>query len=506
MASAMKKTQFDPQDDSIVGRRGTESRILYNGLVMNDRRISDSYVITEITGLDDPDIRDSRTDNQDADGETPYLAYNGGRTVTLKGYIRAGNMAKIRAMENSMVQAFSTLEESSMSFLYLDEYINFSNSADLFDWSADSGAGTYNISTSTDELTFTDAAEKIIYHNARKRKDCGAKVYVNLNGVNTGTGFADAIIKRVGSKQYLCARWNVSTNTLIIGVRNDVTFTALSTVSLSFTPSTSILLCGEIVDNQVNAWVVYNETDPEFFSYKEMDGTMSDCLATTNTTLTSTNATTYGAGVYGWGGFCVDAPATGWTVDSVDVFGINPGDLRIKCRKFGKIEFSYSQSSNSPRTDFLITVRSSDGLLESRHPIVYFASGVTSILSFVGGVLTFPQSGSGLILGGQAIVLDNPGIRSTSFQAVIDNTSTTDSGIGVLQDDGSISWALGTTDMVTIDTKNREITSTSTGDNYYKYLSDSYSWIRLLPGANSIFVSTSTTATVNIWIWYRPVF
>src|SRR5687767_15110427 len=69
--------------------RGLEAVFKYGDLVLNDRTKIDKYRITQIDGLDDPDVRDSRDVNPGSHGETPHAAFYGGRTLALNGRIEA---------------------------------------------------------------------------------------------------------------------------------------------------------------------------------------------------------------------------------------------------------------------------------------------------------------------------------------------------------------------------------------------------------------------------------
>lgn len=89
--------------------RGVESFLNYDGFLLNNRKLLDTYVITQIDGLADPDVRDSRDVNPGRHGETYFNAYYGGRTIALTGKIRANTIQKLRDMQMELRQAFSDL-------------------------------------------------------------------------------------------------------------------------------------------------------------------------------------------------------------------------------------------------------------------------------------------------------------------------------------------------------------------------------------------------------------
>lgn len=93
---------------------GLESTMTYNGLVLNDRTVADRYRITSISGFDDADIRDQREPLSGQHGEVAYPAYYGGRTIGLRGFIEAGNVAKLRDMQMALRTAFAYLSDLSL--------------------------------------------------------------------------------------------------------------------------------------------------------------------------------------------------------------------------------------------------------------------------------------------------------------------------------------------------------------------------------------------------------
>lgn len=102
----------------IVWPGGLENIFSFNGLVLNDLTSGpDRYKFTKIDGLFDAEIRDSREVNPSRHGETAYTSFYGGKTITIEGIIRAGNMTKLRNMINALQAAFSDLTERPL-FIY----------------------------------------------------------------------------------------------------------------------------------------------------------------------------------------------------------------------------------------------------------------------------------------------------------------------------------------------------------------------------------------------------
>jgi hypothetical protein len=96
---------------------GVENTIEFNGAVLNRRDWWDTFIITSIGGLGDADIRDARESNPGRDGETPFAAYYGGRTIVITGKIRAQSLAKLRDMQKGLKQVFQDIsQEQPMYF------------------------------------------------------------------------------------------------------------------------------------------------------------------------------------------------------------------------------------------------------------------------------------------------------------------------------------------------------------------------------------------------------
>ena len=94
----------------IAGPRGIESVIEYNGLFMNVREWVDTYLVTNIGGLEDADVRDSREVNPGYHGETAFPGYYGGRTITLTGKVITKTIFKLRDMQQALRRAFINLD------------------------------------------------------------------------------------------------------------------------------------------------------------------------------------------------------------------------------------------------------------------------------------------------------------------------------------------------------------------------------------------------------------
>lgn len=91
------------------GPAGVDAVIQYKDFYMNRRDLLDTILITNIDGIADADIRDSREVNPAQDGETAFASYYGGRTIVLSGLIRAFTLNKLRDLQQDLRQAFSDI-------------------------------------------------------------------------------------------------------------------------------------------------------------------------------------------------------------------------------------------------------------------------------------------------------------------------------------------------------------------------------------------------------------
>jgi hypothetical protein len=91
------------------GPRGIESILEYRGVYLNIREWIDTYLVNNIDGLDDADVRDNREPNPGYHGELPLPSFYGGRTIVLQGKIVAHTIWKLRDMEQGLRQAFSDI-------------------------------------------------------------------------------------------------------------------------------------------------------------------------------------------------------------------------------------------------------------------------------------------------------------------------------------------------------------------------------------------------------------
>src|SRR4051812_26030900 len=89
---------------------GVEAILEWRGAYLNNRNVIDTFIIDEIDGLGDADVRDSREVNPTSHGETPFSSLYGGRPIVLTGKIRAHTLWKMRDMQQGLRQLFVDLD------------------------------------------------------------------------------------------------------------------------------------------------------------------------------------------------------------------------------------------------------------------------------------------------------------------------------------------------------------------------------------------------------------
>jgi phage-related protein len=93
----------------LSGPYGIEAVLEYRESYFNVRSWLDTYLITQIDGLADADVRDTREANPGRHGETPFNSFYGGRTIAITGTIRAHTRDKMRDMQQGLRQVFSDI-------------------------------------------------------------------------------------------------------------------------------------------------------------------------------------------------------------------------------------------------------------------------------------------------------------------------------------------------------------------------------------------------------------
>lgn len=470
---------------------GLEAVVTYNGLLLNDFRYMDRYQVLEMTGLDDADIRDSREDNPDDHGESVFNSFYGGRTITIRGRIIAGNFARLRKMVSNLKTAFGTLEEKELSFCYRDwDYSSFDQS-----WADDFlTSSTANITpTSNGYLSFSTTSTRTGLLDFKgvmgpdieviQEFKVGTAPHVGFRSVIKGSDVNNVLAVFVSDSQ-------LSVNKVVAG-----SGTILNSINYRVTANTRYWTRGTINGNFAVAEL-----------WDEYPTDAGAPIVSVNTTLAGADATQFGINVTGFSGFSMQAGVADSTylVGPLSVRNLNAkADYSIQCKKIGKIEILEQQNNLQPRRDFLITLRSSEPSFKSRGMHLLPANMSVFALTFPpAGGLTFPAVGGLSFLSGTIIAPNNLGnfpynpifkLSGTCTDPTILNQTT---GQGIELNGLSI---VSATNYILINCRDKTIKDDA-GNSLYSFLSDSSEWIQLLPGPNTFAGGTSTgMALLNIY-------
>lgn len=471
--------------DLSAAPRGLECVWEYNGLVMNDRRRPDHYRIDDIGGLDDPDVRDSREDNSDRDGETAFDAFYSGRTITLSGKIKAHSMMKLTELRRNLKAAFRDLVERPLVSRFNDVYEDWIDDKAYLDWQFDAGIGQTSFQGVLQPTTGISSAQTV-YQKLRVFGDQHAKIQFTTTSnlpATTDDGFG-YLLKRISVGTYL--RVFISSN----GLRFDIV--EPSGVTAVGTPS------AVVIETDTTYWLV---VDYKAESISASIYSSDPDLAANPTSLVSNGPddvlTADYSNASGHSG--LDFQYIDWVVNSFDVYSLDSPDTFINCRKSAKLQIEETQTSTSPERDFQIILRASDPKFYARRQST--ASIVPQFTDTLGRVYDrdydvrydsyLGSDGAPVISGGNDVVLTNLGDEATPLLVVIQGGVTNPA---ILNLTNGMTMRLGTQifddNSVTIDTARKTVIDDG-GNNVYSSLDDNSVLVWLDKGDNLIRISVS---------------
>ena len=479
---------------SLLAPRGLECIFEYNGLVMNDRRWIDQYRITRVTGLDDADVRDNRESNPDRDGETAGRSLYGGRTISITGYVQAGNLDYLRYMWAQFKAATDNLFEKDLLLRWYDwndEFLGDSSALVLNDYSFDTGSGT--ISAVSGELVPADVTAKILYAKHRRYADSW-QTFRFRTGASVASHESFATLRRKDGSNYLAVGARSTSTQFGVFTVLAGSLTAKTTVSQALSTNTTYWVRARVEGNVVTAQLF--NTDPNVVG--------ATPVQTVTHTLTAGDATALGTGIVGTQGIRITPGGTDWRYHSVDMRALNPGDMVIpSCRKFAKVEGDESWDGMNYRRPFMLTLRSSSPVMLSRMDSSFSGAFALAQLVFPGGGggLTFPASG-GLVFGGTFGTLTNLGYSPTS--PVVRFTGPVSNPVVVNLQNGTrvgITGSIASGEWLEADCSKRRIVD-NTGADRYDRRGLYTNWLMLEGGANSV-VTGADAATGTCTVTWR---
>lgn len=332
--------------DSIA--KGRHSKIIYNGLVLNDRYQADRYYITEIDGLAGPDVRDNREPRPQAHGEIPYDAYWGGNTMTFTGYIEAGNLWEATRMERDLTAALGTLVESPIKFNWWDVHDDFSDpAASNAYWGTLAGAVTF-AGDGTMQFGSTGAR---VYHKLRQYVDHMVTAKFSFPLI-IGDLTAGVMSKCTTAGYYM--NFTLSETEAVIGVEGLLTG---SVGGANFSPTPGVYYWLQIVHiGDTVTGYVYNQ-DPFL--------TTAPPLVTVSTQLFGAlSAPVWGNLTQGYAGIFASGTSqlAGLVAEDFRVDALWPSDMVQNVRPISSpsIKSALQVSKNKYKQDFQFTVRASN--------------------------------------------------------------------------------------------------------------------------------------------------
>ncbi len=491
--------------------RGLECVLDYGGdgtQILHDRRRLDVAFLDEIGGLDDPDVVSENVKNPDRDGEFPQDASYSGRTLTLRGSVKSGNLNHMRRMYSDIKDYFDEIVEQPLVFRWLDWVDIFQDSNTMIDYGFDLGEDTAGVDTNGSGLGAVDLTAKRLFISVDQPVDRllnggEAEVTIRFTTGSVLTGLKIGVVaRRTADDTFVQAYYDHATTSLTIQKvddgsattivsPDDVTLIARTTYWLRLRAEGELLTCS-----------IWDYAPPDYAGIP---------LLSLEHALSGGDEVTFPAEILG------DRSHFGlmWTpasleerIELFDVGMLNPGDAQIWCRKANKIESPESQIDGLWTRTFLITLRASNPLFVSRKmtSIVQQPTAFALIFPAGGSGLIFPADGSGLTFGEY---LERPIInlgRSTAYCIIrmygpMTNPSVynplTDTRVGV---NGSIYAG----NFIEFDTFRRIVTDAN-GDRRYDVITDDTNWLTLVKGENRIIVGAEDASIPPIGLGDDPL-
>ena len=382
---------------------GVQAFIEYNGYIINDRLQADRIRVTNITGLDDPDITDSREAIPGDDGEFVYDSWYRGRTFVLTGEIQAGSLGTLMRLERDLRAAFGLLQESPMKFRWFDVYDSFDNPLTLQNYTAQLGASSiHSLAVTGSIVRWATTNEIMLIRTGENRLWGDSQITLRaIVGSVSDTSSIYLVPTYIDVADYLKVSYNAGSGspTLTITSLNGGVSTLLATAPLSgILQGQSIWLRAKREGDLVTAEVWTNppvETSLPAFSVSVW--------------LAGSDADLFGDQVLSQVGFGALTPDSDWGLDDFRVESVCPCDVEFDAKKISKLSMNDTQTTMTRFVrSFQITMRASQPYAkcatQSRSSRISLASGGTTQLGF-SSPLTNPISARTFVPG--SISLEN---------------------------------------------------------------------------------------------------
>jgi hypothetical protein len=358
---------------------GVQSRISYNGYIINDRYQADRIRVTNITGLDDSDITDSREAVPGDDGEFVYDSFYRGRTFVLSGKIQAGSLGTLKQLERDLKAAFGPLEESLMKFNWFDIYDSFDDPNTIQNYAPVIGSNSVSsLIVSGGVLRWGTTNDVLLIRNADNRLWGDAQTTIRIV---VGSVIDNSEIYLVPSfydtYNFLQVSYNVGPSTLTVtAVIGGVSYQLSSKSLAGIVQGQSIWLRakkeGDLVTGEI--W----KTPPTETSFPDYS---------TSAWLSGSDADVFGDQVLSQSGFGAHTVDANWALDDFKIESICPCDVSFLVKKISKLSVIDTQdTTNRFCRAFQITLRTSKPFAkcstQNRSKKISVTSGGTTELGF----------------------------------------------------------------------------------------------------------------------------
>jgi Phage tail protein len=471
---------------------GAHALIEYNGYVMNDRYQSDRIHVTQITGLDDPDVYDSRDPKPGAHGETVYDSWYRGRTIMLTGQVEAGNLGTYVSLKRDLKAAFAPLVESPMKFRWFDVYDSFDDPNALDSYTAVSGS-TAGLTPSQGVLLLPTSAFQLL-------RSADARLW----------GDAQQTTRIVAGAQ------DATTVSLITKYMNYGNYVQCSYVAGSGSPYLLVTVFSGGVEYDLNGigvdpiaigqsiWLrARQEGDlvtAELWLSPPQDDAVPDY--TTSAWLTGSDADMLGDTVLSQVGFGAQAASPQWALDDYRVNSLYPGDAMFMAKKLAAIQMTdmpQTIGTNRFVCAFQVTMRASNYVVlgatqaisqtlvptTSRSPSLGFTFDLTFPLTFRKYTSTLDSISLNILS------VNNRG-TAPSKPKIIVYGALTGFSIENLVNGQAFVWngTLEDGDYLVVDSYRNTIAN-SAGTNMLAYFDPTSDWLQLEPGWNDLYFGGS---------------
>lgn len=354
---------------------------LGSNFVFNDRSVLERARITGIDGLMDSDLRDTRQDIPDFDGEDFYDLLRGGRTISIDGELRAGNLhslANLRQRFKAAVQG-----QNDLWFNRYDWSDDFSTAVANTGWTVYNDVAKLTQNTGSGYIEAANAADVFLARPNMKPTGSSRMVSAIKSRYGVGSGqwlahvhtlikpgtvtYANSLVTPRGAgltADLIAAVMNISDGKMQIWrIQGGQALVLAEQTWVSMPSSLPGYFVSEQRGNTIN-FSYYTGADP-----RTSDAThFSSGVGNISLSLSGADATKYGNGVYAPTGLWMGALDTsdGMQISNHSVEGIGPTDaLILGCRRASPIAGRESQEDSEYKRGFQFALRSADPLIYS---------------------------------------------------------------------------------------------------------------------------------------------